>query len=126
MTAAVGGCAGNGGEAGEQATVTVTQTVDSNVGTSANYPTAATVRMWKKKWCSTQLGMTGDQLKGIMGPPTSELPDNLQWQGFEWTFNAKIKTDGSAYNLQWGDATRPPKRDIERGELPCNWLRVSR
>ncbi len=58
-----------------------------------------------------------------MGEPTLTLPDDVQWQGFEWTFNAKLKTDGRAYILSWGDATHPPKADVERGELPCNWIR---
>jgi hypothetical protein len=122
----VAGC-GDGGSSPREASVqTVTQTVEVQVdATSATYPSADDVGSWKRKWCSTKLGMTRDELIRIMGEPTIDLPDTTHWGAFEWKFTAKLKADGRAYNLGWIDATHLPKADVERGELPCNWIRTS-
>jgi hypothetical protein len=118
------GAASCGGETDAMRTVTVTQTVASTQELSGAI-SAEQAREWKRKWCDSKLGMSRDELIALMGPPTSDVPDNLQWAAFEWTFNAKLNVDGKAYNLQWGDATNPPSADVEPGELPCNWIRVA-
>ncbi len=71
----------------------------SSGGDASSYPTAAQANEWPQKWCQVKLGMTLDQADQIMGKPTGSFSDQHDWQGFQWSFDAFINSDGTIRQL---------------------------
>lgn len=50
-------------------------------------------------WCQAQPGNTRDQLIALMGPPTSEPPNQLGWTVGDYAYTAFLDADGTAKQL---------------------------
>jgi hypothetical protein len=64
------------------------------------YPSAKQARAWATKWCQVKVGMTLAEADRIMGKPTEKFSDQHDWIGFQWQFDAFIKSDGTIQQLQ--------------------------
>ncbi len=65
----------------------------SSVTPTVSAPTADTVKTWPVEWCKTQPGMSRDQMRALMGTPTSEYGAStgnpqMSWSAFNYQFNA--------------------------------------
>lgn len=79
------------------------------------------VEGWPDAWCSVQPGVRRDELVDAMGEPTSETPESLSWDGFNYQFNAFLNVNGSVRQM---DINTIMLSEREIAELPCDDIRT--
>lgn len=89
---------------------------DSETVEDSDEPTKAEVRAWPAKFCSLKEGMTRDQVREIMGTPTSEYfgadANQDEWDGYHVSVTAFYDIDDRVQQLDDSTGT---------SELPCDY-----
>lgn len=74
-------------------------------------------------WCQAQPGNNREQLIALMGPPTSEPPNQLGWTVGDYAYTAFLDADGTAKQL---DIHTSSLSDDEIAALKCKPTRTRR
>jgi hypothetical protein len=74
-------------------------------------------------WCQAQPGNTREQLVALMGPPTSEPPNQMGWTVGHYAYTAFLDADGTAKQL---DIQTSSLSDEEKAALKCKVTRTRR
>lgn len=109
------GLAGCGGQSNQEGAQTELQQALSEAGvTTVRTVPKETVRAWPEKFCSLKLGMKREQVRQIMGEPTSSYSDSNnnqdQWEGYGVNLTAFYDIDDEVKQLD--DST-------DTANLPC-------
>lgn len=78
---------------------------------------------WATNWCQAMPGNTREQLIALMGPPTSEPPNQLAWNGDGVSYYAFLNADGTAKQL---DINTSSMSEAEKAALQCKPTRTQR
>jgi hypothetical protein len=74
-------------------------------------------------WCEAQPGNTREQLIALMGPPTSEPPNQMGWTVGDRAYTAFLDADGTARQL---DIHTSSMSDDDKAALKCKPTRTRR
>ncbi len=75
---------------------------------------------WPAKWCQAKPGNTKDELRAIMGQPTSSSDTQMSWSAHQYQFNAFFEADGTVRQL---DINQHKLSDAEKAALACDDVR---
>ena len=106
---AVAGCGG-----GSSASTTPT-------ATRTGPPPISVAEGWPEKFCKATVGMTPQQMRGLMGEPTKQnTPEGsdpqMVWEAYGYHFTALFDADDKVRELDINDSDLSPE---QQSELPC-------